>query len=441
MKKKAAFHTIGCKLNFAETNAIGEEFLRRGYEIVDFNDAADVYVINTCSVTENAERECRQVVRRALRKNKNAFVAVTGCYAQLRPDELASIEGVDVVLGAGEKFDLFKKFETLEKQNLSCVFVSPIDEVNNFHPAFSVEANQRTRAFFKIQDGCDYTCTYCTIPFARGKSRSMEPEELIREFKSLVNSGYKEIILTGVNVGEYGRKIGTNLYEALKKMADVPGNFRIRISSIEPNLLTDDILKLTAENEKLCNHFHIPLQSGSDNVLKLMQRRYNSSYYKDLVYRIREVLPDAGIGVDVIVGTPGETEEDFLTTYEFLKELPFSYLHVFTYSERPGTKALEIPGKVSLRERKRRNKILRELSDKKRKDFYRSMLGKELTVLFEEQNSDGFIKGFSENYVRVQYPFNSDLVNEFVNVKITDAEENICSAEIVQKEKLSVVGL
>ncbi len=441
MKKKAAFHTIGCKLNFAETNAIGEEFLRRGYEIVDFNDAADVYVINTCSVTENAERECRQVVRRALRKNKNAFVAVTGCYAQLRPDELASIEGVDVVLGAGEKFDLFKKFETLEKQNLSCVFVSPIDEVNNFHPAFSVEANQRTRAFFKIQDGCDYTCTYCTIPFARGKSRSMEPEELIREFKSLVNSGYKEIILTGVNVGEYGRKIGTNLYEALKKMADVPGNFRIRISSIEPNLLNDDILKLTAENEKLCDHFHIPLQSGSDNVLKLMQRRYNSSYYKDLVYRIREVLPDAGIGVDVIVGTPGETEEDFLTTYEFLKELPFSYLHVFTYSERPGTKALEIPGKVSLRERKRRNKILRELSDKKRKDFYRSMLGKELTVLFEEQNSDGFIKGFSENYVRVQYPFNSDLVNEFVNVKITDAEENICSAEIVQKEKLSVVGL
>ncbi len=441
MKKKAAFHTIGCKLNFAETNAIGEEFLRRGYEIVDFNDAADVYVINTCSVTENAERECRQVVRRALRKNKNAFVAVTGCYAQLRPDELASIEGVDVVLGAGEKFDLFKKFETLEKQNLSCVFVSPIDEVNNFHPAFSVEANQRTRAFFKIQDGCDYTCTYCTIPFARGRSRSMEPEELIREFKSLVNSGYKEIILTGVNVGEYGRKIGTNLYEALKKMADVPGNFRIRISSIEPNLLSDDILKLTAENEKLCNHFHIPLQSGSDNVLKLMQRRYNSSYYKDLIYRIREVLPDAGIGVDVIVGTPGETEEDFLTTYEFLKKLPFSYLHVFTYSERPGTKALEIPGKVSLRERKRRNKILRELSDKKRKDFYRSMLGKELTVLFEEQNSDGFIKGFSGNYVRVQYPFNSDLVNEFVNVKITNAEENICSAEIVQKEKLSVVSL
>ena len=441
MKKKAAFHTIGCKLNFAETNAIGEEFLRRGYEIVDFNDAADVYVINTCSVTENAERECRQVVRRALRKNKNAFVAVTGCYAQLRPDELASIEGVDVVLGAREKFDLFKKFETLEKQNLSCVFVSPIDEVNNFHPAFSVEANQRTRAFFKIQDGCDYTCTYCTIPFARGKSRSMEPEELIREFKSLVNSGYKEIILTGVNVGEYGRKIGTNLYEALKKMADVPGNFRIRISSIEPNLLNDDILKLTAENEKLCNHFHIPLQSGSDNVLKLMQRRYNSSYYKDLIYRIREVLPDAGIGVDVIVGTPGETEEDFRTTYEFLKELPFSYLHVFTYSERPGTKALEIPGKIPLRERKRRNKILRELSDKKRKDFYRSMLGKELTVLFEEQNSDGFIKGFSGNYVRVQYPFNSDLVNEFVNVKITDAEENICSAEIVQKEKLSVVSL
>ena len=442
MKKTVAFHTVGCKLNFAETNAIGEEFLRRGYEIVDFNQNADVYVINTCSVTENAERECRQIVRRALRQNSNAFVAVTGCYAQLRPQELVSIEGVDVVLGADEKFQLFNKFNFLTKQNPSSVFVSPIEEVSNFHSAFSVEANVRTRAFFKIQDGCDYTCTYCTIPKARGKSRSMPPEELVREFKALVDFGYKEIILTGVNVGEYGREIGTNLYKALAQLVKLPGDFRIRISSIEPNLLNDDILKITAENEKLCNHFHIPLQSGSDNVLRLMQRRYNSSYYKDLIYRVKEIVPDVGIGVDVIVGTPGETEKDFQITYDFLNELPVSYLHVFTYSERPGTKALEIKGKVPLRERKIRNKILRELSDEKRKTFYRSMLGKEVSILFEEQNKEGLIKGFSSNYVRVKYAFNSDLVNKFVNVKITDAEENICSCEpVIKKENLATVNI
>jgi threonylcarbamoyladenosine tRNA methylthiotransferase MtaB len=443
MQKTVAFHTVGCKLNFAETNAIGEDFLRRGYEIVDFNQNADVYVINTCSVTENAERECRQIVRRALRQNPNAFVAVTGCYAQLRPQELANIKGVDVVLGAGEKFDLFNKFDTLEKQNLSCVFVSPIEEANDFHPAFSTEANSRTRAFLKIQDGCDYTCTYCTIPKARGKSRSMHPEELIREFKALVDFGYKEIILTGVNVGEYGRKIGTNLYKVLTQLVNLHGDFRIRISSIEPNLLNDDILKLTAKNEKLCNHFHIPLQSGSDNVLKLMQRRYNSSYYKDLIYKVKEIVPNVGIGVDVIVGTPGETEKDFQITYDFLNELPISYLHVFTYSERPGTKALEIKEKVPIRERKIRNKILRELSDKKKESFYRSMLGKEVNVLFEEQNKEGLIKGFSSNYVRVKHPFNSALVNKFVNVKITDAEENICSAKpvIIKKENLATVNL
>ncbi len=433
--KKVAFHTIGCKLNFAETNAIGEEFLRRGYKIVDFAEGADVYVINTCSVTENAEKECRQIIRRALRNNSKAFVAVTGCYAQLRPSELAEIKGVDVVLGAKEKFELFDKIDSLEKQNLSCIYVSPIDEVNDFHSAFSTVANSRTRAFLKIQDGCDYTCTYCTIPKARGKSRSMHPDKLIKEFKALLQFGYKEIILTGVNVGEYGRKIGTNLYEVLKQLISIPGDFRIRISSIEPNLLSKEILELTAGSEKLCNHFHIPLQSGSDNVLRLMQRRYNTAYYEDLIYLAKEIVPDLGIGVDVIVGTPGETETDFQMTYDFLKKLPVSYLHVFTYSERPGTKALEIDGKVPVPERKRRNKILRELSDEKRKTFYESMVGQKVSVLFEEHYGDGFLKGFTENYIRVKYLFEQELVNKFVNVKITSAEENICSAELVQNEK------
>ncbi len=437
--KRVALHTVGCKLNFAETNAIGEEFLRRGFEIVDYKDEADVYVINTCAVTSTAERECRQIIRRALRKNPNAFVAVTGCYAQLRPQELAQIEGVDVVLGAKEKFQLFEKFDEFEKQNSSSVYVSEIEEVYEFHSAFSLEANSRTRAFFKIQDGCDYTCTYCTIPKARGRSRSMSIEELLFEFKKLVNANYKEIILTGVNVGDYGRKNGTSLFEALKEIVKVEGEFRVRISSIEPNLLSEDILKLTADEEKLCNHFHIPLQSGSDNVLKLMQRRYNSSYYEDLIYRAKEIVPDLGIGVDVIVGTPGETEKDFQTTYEFLERLPISYLHVFTYSERPGTKALEIEGKVPVEERKRRNKILRELSERKRKAFYNSMFGKETTVLFEEQNKDGFLKGFSDNYVRVQIPAQKNFVNQFVNVQITDSDENICSGKVLGHKKLETV--
>jgi len=434
MKPKVAFHTVGCKLNFAETNAIGEDFLRRGYEIVDFSEKADVYFINTCTVTENAERECRQVVRRALRKNPNAFVAVTGCYAQVRPQEIAAIEGVDVILGAEEKFSLFEKFDTLEKQNLSCVYVSPIDSVEDFHSAFSTEANSRTRAFFKIQDGCDYVCTYCTIPMARGKSRSMPLENLIEEFRKLVDFGYKEIILTGVNVGDYGKNINTNLYEALEKMILVPGDFRIRISSIEPNLLSDDILKLTAESEKLSKHFHIPLQSGSDNVLKLMQRRYNARFYEELIYRAKEIIPDLGIGVDVIVGTPGETEKDFLITYELLQKLPISYLHVFTYSERPGTKALAITPKVPLRERKRRNKVLRELSEHKRREFYESMIGKNAVVLFEERDDEGKIKGFTSNYVRVEHAFNSDLVNQLVNVKISGVKDNVCSVELIEKE-------
>ena len=439
MNKKAAFYTLGCKLNFAETNAIGEEFLKRGFQIVDFKEKADVYVINTCTVTETAERECRQIVRRALRNNPNAFVAVTGCYAQLRAEEIAKIEGVDAVLGNDEKFNLPELFPSFEKKELSCISVSPYEEINSFHSAIALEANQRTRAFFKIQDGCDYKCSFCTIPKARGKSRSMETPKLIEQFKGLISAGYKEIVLTGVNVGDYGKAFNSSLYRALLKMIEVPGDFRIRISSIEPNLLKDEIIELAAQSEKLCDHFHIPLQSGSDKVLKLMQRRYTASFYENVIHKVKEAMPEAGIGVDVIVGTPGETDKDFQLTYDLLQKLPISYLHVFTYSERPETKALELDGKVPRHVRKERNKILRELSEQKRTKFYESMKGKTLRVLFENTNDNGYAKGFSSNYVRVRRPFNSDLVNQFVNVQITEINESVCDAEI--KNNLAVANV
>ncbi len=432
MNKKAAFYTLGCKLNFAETSAISEEFLRHGFQLVDFKEKADIYVINTCTVTENAEKECRQIVRRALRNNPDAFVAVTGCYAQLRAGEIAKIKGVDAVLGNNEKFDLLSLFPSFQKRELSCISVSPYDEINSFHSAIALEANKRTRAFFKIQDGCDYKCSFCTIPRARGKSRSMEMPELIEQFKGLINAGYKEIVLTGVNVGDYGKAFNSGLYEALLRMIETKGDFRIRISSIEPNLLTDEIIQLAAQSEKLCEHFHIPLQSGSNNVLKLMRRRYSAEFYRDLILKVKEEIPTAGIGVDVIVGTPGEREIDFRNTFQLLEELPVSYLHVFTYSERPGTAASEMDGKVPFDLRKERNRLLRQLSDRKRKEFYQSMVGKELSVLFESNYNDGYLRGFSSNYIRVKHPFISDLVNNFENVQITEVNDFVCNVEITK---------
>ncbi|MBU2494370.1 MAG: tRNA (N(6)-L-threonylcarbamoyladenosine(37)-C(2))-methylthiotransferase MtaB [Bacteroidetes bacterium] len=427
---KVAFYTLGCKLNFSETSTIGEQFLNKGFNIVEFKDHADVYVINTCTVTDNADKECRQIVRRALRENPNAFIAVTGCYAQLRPDEIAEIEGVDAVFGSNEKFKIFSILESFEKKELSCIYVADTEELNNeFNSAHSTDADSRTRAFFKIQDGCDYKCTFCTIPLARGKSRSMHHEEVISQFKQLVNSGYKEIILTGVNVGDYGNSSDIKLYDILKDLVEIPGDFRIRISSIEPNLLTEDIIKLTAENKKLCSHFHIPLQSGSSDVLKLMQRRYNASFYKDRINKIKELIPDCGIGVDVIVGSPGETHERFLETYNFIKDLPISYLHVFTYSERPNTKAINMQGNVEIAERRKRNNMLRILSEKKRNEFYRSMIGKELEVIFEHQNYNGFMKGFSSNYVRIINSFNENLINKITPVLIKEIKENEGIAE------------
>ncbi len=432
MKKTVSLHTLGCKLNFSETSTIGKEFLKNGYSIVDFDSKADVYVFNTCTVTENAEKECRQLVRRALRNNPDAFVIVTGCYAQLRPEEIANIDGVDAVLGSNEKFNIFSILNDFNKKELSCIYVSPLEELNIFGKAHSTDADSRTRAFFKIQDGCDYKCSFCTIPLARGKSRSMNPDDVLSEFRKLIEYGYKEIILTGVNVGDYGKNFGTDLFELLKKMIEVEGDYRIRISSIEPNLLSDDIINLTAESEKMCKHFHIPLQSGSPEILKLMQRRYTVDDYRNVIEKVIKKIPECGIGIDVIVGFPGETEKHFNETYKFLTGLPFSYLHVFTYSERPNTKAISLPDKVEINQRKKRNNMLRILSEKKKHAFYNSLIGTEQEVLFEAENHSGFIKGFSSNYLRVALPYNKKLVNNFAIVKIKELKNGLALADLLE---------
>ncbi len=435
MKQTVALHTLGCKLNFSETSTIGNEFLRNGFSLVNFKDKADVYVLNTCTVTQNAEKDCRQLVRKALKQNPEAYIIVTGCYAQLRPSEIVDIKGVDVVLGSNEKFKLFSLIDNFQKRDLACIFVSPTEKLNEFGPANSTDADSRTRAYFKIQDGCDYKCTFCTIPLARGLSRSMNPDEVVHQFRNLVDSGYKEIILTGVNVGDYGKSFSTDLYNLLLRLVNIEGDFRIRISSIEPNLLSDEIINLTAENEKICNHFHIPLQSGSPKILKMMRRRYNVGDYSNLIYKSKDRIEDLGIGVDVIVGFPGETENDFMQTYNFLKELPVSYLHVFSYSERPNTAAIEFDNTVDIFERRRRSNMLRILSEKKRYEFYQQMIGKELDVLFESENISGKIKGFSSNYVRVVLDYNPNLVNKVYSVAIDNIVDNTCSGNIKGTKK------
>ncbi|MCB9206756.1 MAG: tRNA (N(6)-L-threonylcarbamoyladenosine(37)-C(2))-methylthiotransferase MtaB [Ignavibacteriales bacterium] len=434
MKKTVAFYTLGCKLNYSETSTISEEFVNNGFTKIDFFDKADVYVINTCTVTENAEKDCRQIVRRALRQNPNAYIIVTGCYAQLRADEISKMDGVDAVLGSNEKFKIFDLIQDFTKEQLSCIYVNAAEHLNDFNSAFSTDSDDRTRAYFKIQDGCDYKCTFCTIPLARGKSRSLAEEIAVKQFTELVDKGYKEIILTGVNVGDYGKNNDSNLYSLLKKLIAVDGEFRIRISSIEPNLLTEEILDLVAQNKKMCNHFHIPLQSGSDKMLKLMQRRYNTSDYKSIILKAVNKIKEVGIGVDVIIGSPGETEEDFLDTYNFLKELPISYLHVFSYSERPNTKAILMEDKVSAEDKKRRSAMLRILGEKLKNKFYRNMIGTEQKVLFEDSEKDTNIFGFTSNYVKVKYPFHSDLANNFKIVKIKNVNENICSIEELEPE-------
>lgn len=429
--KKVALHTLGCKLNYAESSVIGNSFLKKGFTITDFDSRADVYVINTCTVTENAEKECRQIIRRALRHNPDGFVIVTGCYAQLRPDEIKKIEGVDLILGSKEKFEIFNFIDSFEKKNLACVYVSPLDELNDFGAAYNSLPEDRTRAFLKIQDGCDYKCSFCTIPKARGFSRSEPEEEAINQLRILIEKGFKEIILTGVNVGDYGSKINTNLFNLLRKMVKVDGDFRIRISSIEPNLLSDEIIELVASEEKLCKHFHIPLQSGSDKILKKMQRRYLSSLYANRIEKIKSLLPEAGIGVDVIVGFPGEDETDFETTREFLNNLPISYLHVFTYSERPGTVAASMDNQVPKHERKKRTNILRLLGARKKYLFYYEMIGTIQKVLFEHREEDSSFKGFTSNYVRVKTYSDKNLSNKFADVELMNIENDIVTGKII----------
>jgi threonylcarbamoyladenosine tRNA methylthiotransferase MtaB len=431
MQNKVSLHTSGCKLNFSETSTIGLQFVKKGFKVVEFGECADVYVFNTCSVTESAEKECRQLIRRALRKNPEAFIIVTGCYAQLRPEDIASIEGVDAVLGSNEKFKLFSILNDFNKKELACIFVSPTGSLNDFGIAHSTDADNRTRAFLKIQDGCDYNCSFCTIPLARGSSRSLPVQKVIDEFKGLIDNGYKEIILTGVNVGDYGKNIETNFLTLLQELIKIEGEFRIRISSIEPNLLSDDILNLVSESEKLCKHFHIPLQSGSSKILKAMQRRYTASMYEELIYKVKGTIPEAGIGVDVIVGFPGESEEDFIHTHNLLRDLPISYLHVFTYSERPDTKAISLPGKVDVYERKRRNNILRILSEKKRKRFYEDMIRTKQEVLFESHNKEGMMQGFTSNYMRIKTDFNAALTNQFCMFEVKGHENDYCWGNIL----------
>jgi len=427
---RVALHTLGCKLNYAETATIGKQFLDRGFSLVDFGEPADVCVVNTCTVTERADRECRQVIRRAMRTSGNPVIVVTGCYAQLDPERIASIEGVDLVLGAREKFELFKYLGTMEKHATPKVFVSAIDTVDNFGPAFSTAAAGRTRAFLKVQDGCDYTCSFCTIPLARGMSRSQPIDECVRQARVLVDRGYKEIVLTGVNVGDYGKRSGDRLLTLLLRLAALEGLPRIRISSVEPNLLTDEVIDAVRSIPRLCAHFHVPLQSGHNEILRLMRRRYTTEDYGALIGRIRSAIPDCGIGVDVIVGFPGETDRHFDATYEFLNALPVSYLHVFTYSERPNTPAADFNGAVPPAVRQERNARLRILSQKKRHAFFETMIGRTLPVLCESDVEDGLRYGFTEHYVRVGIPADAAIENTILPVTIRTAGPDACLGSV-----------
>ncbi len=429
--RKVAVHTLGCKLNFAESSTIARQFQQKGYAVVGIDEPADVCVINTCSVTERADRECRQVVRRALRHSPNAYVIVAGCYAQLRPEQLATIPGVDLVLGTSEKFDIFGYATDFIKSECSKTFVSPIKNADSFLSASSAGSDERTRAFLKIQDGCDYSCAFCTIPLARGGSRSTSISSIVAQVKGVVAEGYLEIVLTGVNVGDYGSKIGTSLVELLKELVRIDGLARIRVSSIEPNLLTDGLLLFWANNPKLCKHFHIPLQGANDVVLRGMRRRYLTDLYQSRVDLIRTLIPNAGIGADVIAGFPGETDALFEQTYRFLVDLPISYLHVFTYSERPNTAALSFEGRVQPRVRFERSEMLRNLSLRKRKAFHDSLQGTFQDVLFEEKLSTGEWSGLTSEYARVRVKSDLDLSNRIAQVLISHSHEEVCAGTLV----------
>ena len=427
MNKKVAFYTLGCKLNFSETSSIGRVFKDAGYETTPFNSQADVYVINTCSVTDNADKKCRKVVKEALKHSPNAYITIVGCYAQLKPQEIAEIPGVDMVLGAAEKFNIIEHINDLTKQPKAIVHNAPIEHTNEFVAAYSI--GDRTRTFLKVQDGCDYSCTFCTIPLARGASRSGKIEDIVRQAEEIAASGVKEIVLTGVNIGDFGIRDGKRqdkFLDLVKALDEVEGIDRIRISSIEPNLLANEVIEFVAHSKRFVPHFHMPLQSGSNKVLAQMRRRYKRELYAERVATIKRLMPNCCIGVDVIVGFPGESREDFIDTYNFLNELDISYLHVFTYSERENTIAAQMEGAVPGAQRSDRSKMLHILSEKKRRAFYESQLENIGEVLFEGDIKDGYMHGFSKNYVKVRTAYDPLLVNEIVPVKfvsVTDQGE------------------
>jgi threonylcarbamoyladenosine tRNA methylthiotransferase MtaB len=427
MNKKVAFYTLGCKLNFSETSTIARDFTSEGFDRVDFSEKADIYVINTCSVTENADKRFKTIVKQAQKANPSAFVAAVGCYAQLKPQELADVDGVDLVLGATEKFKITDYLNDLSKNDFGEVHSCEIENADFYVGSYSI--GDRTRAFLKVQDGCDYKCTYCTIPLARGISRSDTMANVLNNAREISKQNIKEIVLTGVNIGDYGKgEFGNKKHEhtfldLVTELDKVEGIERLRISSIEPNLLKNETIDLVSNSRAFVPHFHIPLQSGSNEILKKMKRRYMRELYVDRVSKIKEVMPHACIGVDVIVGFPGETDIHFLETYSFLAELDISYLHVFTYSERDNTEAVGMEGVVPNNVRSKRSKMLRGLSVKKRRAFYESQLGTTKTVLFESENKEGYIHGFTENYVKVKTPWNPELVNTLHQVELSEIDE------------------
>ncbi len=439
---KVAFKTLGCKLNYSETSSISREFVKKGYEKVSFDDASDIYVINTCSVTQNADKEFKYLVNKVKRKNPNSSVVAIGCYAQLKPKKISEIPGVDLVLGADKKFDILN-YLNLEDQDNNNIHSCEINSVDFFKSSYSL--GDRTRSFLKVQDGCDYKCTYCTIPQARGKSRSGTISEILDNVKYLVASGVKEIVLTGVNIGDYGifdtktKKRETNFYELISNIDLIPDLNRVRISSIEPNLLSDEIIQFVHNSNSFVKHFHIPLQSGSDKILKLMKRRYLKNLYISRINKIKELMPDCCIGVDVIVGFPGETEEDFNETYEFLKALNISYLHVFSYSERDNTESLKINHKIPKKTRAIRSQILRKLSDKKKMNFYESNINQIRPVLFESKNYDGYIHGYTDNYIRVKTLWSKNLVDNVVDCELIKIDDGIImNAKVYEKETIAL---
>ncbi len=422
--KKVAFYTLGCKLNFSETSTISRLFDDAGFAKVDFEETPDIYIINTCSVTENADKKCRQLVKRAMKINPEAFVAIIGCYAQLKPEEIGKIPGVDIVLGANEKFNLIEHIDALQsKQEVAMLNYTSIKETTEFIPSFSY--GDRTRSFLKVQDGCDYFCTFCTIPLARGKSRNANIAETILEAKKIAETEIKEVVLTGVNIGDFGQDGDENFFQLVQALDKVEGIDRFRISSIEPNLLSNEIISFCLTTaQRFVPHFHVPLQSGNDRLLKAMRRKYERSLYAERVNSIKSLRPDACIGVDVIVGFPGETDEEFMDTIDFLKDLDISYLHVFTYSERANTTAVKLGNPVPMSIRRERSKMLHILSDKKKRAFYEQNIGTERTVLFEHEEDEGVMYGFTENYVKVKFPYKPEMANTFHKIKLTEIDRD-----------------